>query len=468
MALTPDQIKLLVIHLVRDLETVQHASSCLPETLFDSNELLEAAIWRVSKRNYKETQRLTPKEHLLPAVQAVLENELIYNEISDDQIKFVLDWIFNYPESSLCFNLIQPILKEFILERSIRPQLEQALEGQIRYEEFLNDLNKIAQLSNFGRANRADLEKLGIDVFKSAVRIPTGFVPLDTILGGIRLGESIGLLGPMKGGKTSFCQSLACEFIKRSPDHRVTFLTYEESLLQQWPKFLICFMNKHHRQLIEGKSASQLTKEIRQDLQQAHKVLSRGLSLIDMSGGDYSGFGGIAELESTLMTLKRQNLLGQLVIVDHALPLVTNYLSAIGRDPSRHMRHEIQALCSRFRSLMIKLNTAGVLAHQMDARGNQNPNRIPTHMDAAESKLFAQYMHDVLCLGVYRPEDYVAFLNLSATRSSEPKKIFVRICGWKCRVEVARNYTIDARTNEILRVDEQQYGKFLEDEGLLT
>jgi hypothetical protein len=432
--------------------------------LFNSqSEILDMAFWVVSRDNFRRHGALTPKEHFAPAVMRLLQEQFPYHGLTDDSIAQALSLVFAYPASALNHQLIAPLLGEFVLTRRAEPHMQSMLQMGVTTE-LVEEMHRALTASRVSAVKVEDLAGLGIDAFTEEVRLKTGCGPVDATMGGIRLGEAIGLLGPMKGGKTSLCHSLTCDFIKRDPSHRVTYITYEESTRKQWPKLLISFMNKYHREKLEGKKASEIDLEILPDLKVAHAALVRQLTLVDMSGAqEGQGYGGAGELETTLETLQRNKALGQLVIVDHVLPMVTAHMGMMGLDPSRHMRHQVQAVCEKVKMLVGRLGICIVLAHQMDAAGNRNAMRKPSHMDAAECKLFAQYMHDVLCLGVKCAEDKpIAYLNLSASRSNPEKAIWVRIDGWRCRVEVA-GYVLNDR-GELVRTDEQELGRQVTDE----
>lgn len=455
--MNPQQQQLLVIHLVRDPETIRAAQDRLTDEIFDpTSELVDLALWSVSRGNFSATGGATPREHMLPSLMRKLNEELPYHGMSDEQIASIVHTIYSFPSESLDYRLIRPLLEEFILSRRAQPKLQQLAAGGGSHREIIEDLWSAVRATSLSSVEPEDLGQIGIDVFRSAQRTPTGCQPIDVLLGGIRRGETIGLLGPVKGGKTSLAISLACDWIKRSG--RVSYISYEEPTFKQWPKALVSFMNKYRHDRLEGLDPAQMTPELRADLQRAFQVLAPGLFLFDMSGTrPGQGAGGIGELELCLEDMHRRGKLGEIVIVDHVYKMVTHYMAAANSDPS-HMRHVVQEVCDRFVSLMGRLNVTGVLLHQMDAAGNKSPLRKPSHMDAAECKLFPQFLHAVLCLGVKDPSNGVAWLNLSAARSLEPKAIHVKIAGERCRVELTGAYHEDERTGRFVTDDERAQG----------
>lgn len=449
----------MIIHLIRDLKTIRAAESRLTADLFNpQSEILETSCWIVSLENFRRWGQTTPREFFIPAVLSKLTEDFSYHGLDVTTIEASLAFIFDFEEKELNHKFVLPILSKFLLTRQAAPLINDLSSGQLNTE-LIDELSKVRERSRITSADVSDLVALGTDVFAAEARIIVGYPPVDVLLGGLRRGEVVGLLGPMKGGKTSLCQSLASDWTKQRELGRVTYVSYEEPTAKQWPKFLICAMNNHSRVELEGKSASELSDAIKHDLAVASAHLAPSLSLIDMSGAvKGQGSGGISELEVCIDKLADEGTLGNLVIVDHALPLVMNYMGSQGIDPSRQMRHQIQELCTRFVSIIARHNIVGILAHQMDAAGNKNPLRVPTHMDAAECKHFAQVLHEVICLGV-KDVNNIAYLNLSATRSSAPRSIQVVIAGWKCRVEMVSGWKEDSSSNTFVRPVDLKSGK---------
>jgi hypothetical protein len=159
-----------------------------------------------------------------------------------------------------------------------------------------------------------DLSSLGLDLFAERARTMTGNRPVDKLMGGIRFKESICLLGPMKGGKTSLAHSIITDFIKMSPENRATFVSYEEPAAQQIPKMYVSFMNKYKLDDLNGKKFSDMPAVIQKDLQVAATYVNQRINFVDMSGTRGQGHGGPAELQQCLMSLHEAGRLGKLVV----------------------------------------------------------------------------------------------------------------------------------------------------------
>lgn len=466
-----DKRRLMMIHLVRDRDTIQAAFDQLEPDMFDAaTEYLDQVFWRVSQEYFREHHAPIPRLFFEYGVLGLLKDEYMsLVSIDLDGVVREIDELYRANEADLNFRAVSSYLEEFIFERSQSEVLAEIRTGDRvkSYSELISELYTGIGSVSFRDVRHEDVVATGFDIFESSNRVLTGCTPIDTLMGGITYGQAIGLLGPMKGGKTSLCHSLACDFIKMYPDEKVTFITYEESARQQLPKLYISWLNKWHRDELEGKRFADMKPEIQAELQKAQASISNSLYLIDMSGAvDGQGFGGIKELETALTTRMHQGRVGKLVIVDHVLPLVTNYMNAKNIDLASGMRHQVQETANRFRNLMERLGTCGFIAHQMDAKGNQKPTRIPSHMDAAECKLFAQYLQHTLALGTRDPENDVAWLNLSATRSGHPHAIPVKINGWKCRVETVEGYEANERQKGFTHVSSYsgKYAKVDNDE----
>lgn len=468
--LTPEQIKLLVIHLVRDPETIRAALSRVPDDLFDARqEPFERACWRVSREGFSIVGEPVPRDIFTVHVKATLDEHFPHHNLDERALSAFFDLIFRYPAASLNGALVKKTLLEpFVVGRRVQPDVHALLYSDTDQPAIIERMYRALQDAKLSTVSATDVALMGADVFQDVKRVMTGCGPIDELTGGIYVGQSMGLLGPMKGGKTSLCQSLACEFIQQKDEagrfRRVTYFTYEESATRQLPKLLICYVNRYHRDLIEGKRLSDMPANIAADLQQAHRHISSNLTLVDMSGAvTGQGVGGPGELSAVMSDMARAGTLGSLVIVDHALPLVRSYIASRGADPSAELRHALGDACNQFRTACDKLGITGLLAHQMDAKGNAPKFGAPTHMNAAENKLFGELLHDCLCLSVRDPKTNIAYLNMSASRNRPTRHIFVRVAGERCRVDLARNFVADPHTGRPISEDEIAHGVKLED-----
>lgn len=468
--LTSEQIKLLVIHLVRDPDTIRAALPRVPDDLFDARqEPFERACWRVSREGFVIGGKPVPRDIFAVNVKAALDEHFPHHNLDARRLDEFFDVIFRYPEASLNGALVKKTLLEpFVVGRRVQPDVHALLYGDSDQPAVIERMYRALQEAKLSTVSMTDVAQMGADVFQDVKRVMTGCAPIDELTGGVYAGQSIGLLGPMKGGKTSLCQSLACEFIQQKDDagkfRRVTYFTYEESAVRQLPKLLICYVNRYHRDLIEGRRLSDMPANIAADLRQAHQHISLNLTLVDMSGAVAGqGAGGPSELSAVMNDMSRAGTLGSLVIVDHALPLVRSYIASRGADPAAELRHALGDACNQFRTACDKLGIAGLLAHQMDAKGNTSKFGPPTHMNAAENKLFGELLHDCLCLGVRDARSNIAYLNMSASRNRPTRHVFVRVAGERCRVDLARNFTADPHTGRPVSNDEIAYGVKIED-----
>lgn len=434
---------MLFTHLVLDEETIKAALVNLDDNLFTSDEQPELLVWRASKSLYTRTNKVCTLSSFVAELSSLVVNSGLLVEDFSDFLKYIKD--FNTAE--LNFKIVEPWLKQFVIDRRVLPQMSALNAGVIdpttAVKEMYAAIQSVVSSSSIQCEN---FESMADDFFSTTARIPTGCIVLDTMLGGIRLGEVIGILGPMKGGKTSFCHTLAVDYMKNNPQNRVTFVSYEENFKQQAPKLIISWL-EINRNTVEGKSLKDLTPELRSQISDVSARMHRQMTFVDMSGSrEGQGYGGYVELDSALSKISASGELGNLVIVDHLLPMVTNYLSAQNKDLTKNMRHEISAAVKGMSHIALKFNVSLVLAHQLDAEGNKF-NKLPSHMNSAENKLFAQYLHDCLCLSP-RNEQNFAHLNLSASRSLANTHKLVLIDGARCRVSlVQQNMSLTSSGN---------------------
>lgn len=447
-----EQRWLLLAHLVRDPSTIQAADHRLDTSLFVyPTELFEAVCWSVSRDYYRKNRALCPRIYFEAEVKRQLEEQDFFARTPVETVDHYLNWMFDaVPESQLGFTYASVLLEKFLVSRKTEPFFQQHYQGNIPVTELIQRMYQAMQESKIQAAEKLDISNVSLDVFGLFKRIPTGYSVLDTLCGGLRPQETTGVLGPMKGGKTAFCHTLLVEYIRSRLDrsNRATLFTYEESGLQHLMKLVIAGTNKWDRDKVENKTEAEMHPDIAAGLKATLNLLSSRIQIIDMSGTvEGQGLGGVDELVCVMNEMHRVGVLGDLVVVDHLLPLATIAACARGADLA-YLRHEIQRSCNEFRATVERLNISGVLAHQLDARGNQSATRRPTHMNAAESKLFAQYLHHCIVLGVKRPEVVdgriidVAECRLSASRNLPTEgpgtAMHVWIHGARCRVDPIR------------------------------
>lgn len=456
------------MHLVRDAATIHAASANLADSLFiKPTENLELALWLTSKSCFARGNTPVPAQIFAGELGRILRDRFADGSVAYDVALAAINEIYSYPTDQLSYAYVAAWLREFVFERTLAPIINAAASGTISYDHVIERVGRVNQNTLGGATIIDDLASFGLDVFAETTRVMTGHRPTDKLLGGIRFGETIGLLGPMKGGKTSYMLSLVADFIKLSPEHRATFVSYEEPVSRQYPKLLVASMNRYKFDELRGKQYSAMSPKMQADIGIAADLVKNRVSMVDMSGTYMQGAGGAVELRQTLSGLRDQNKLGKLVVIDHLLPMVQKSMAANSIDQG-HMRHQVSDFVKAVTEMAGVFEVSCVLAHQLDATGNRDPTRKPTHMDSAECKLFGQYLHDVVCLGVRETDNNVAWLNLSCSRTVEPHAIHVLVAGWKCRVDVADNMTEDSRTRSFVSHTDAQGGRSVGGAGGLT
>lgn len=461
--LTQAQIKLLTVHIVRDIDTLRAVVDRVERKMWDRSETFEMACWEVASSGFRESGGIMPREIFEVQLRACLDREHPNHGMTPENVDTAIESLFVWPENALSFSLIRPILEEFLVARLAAVNMSALMMGTADYSSTIRELSQILNSAQLSSAKPEDLNT-GDEIFASMERWDTGCQPFDVITGGIYAGQTIGLLGPMKGGKTSLMQSITSECIRKGI--RVTYMTYEESVPRLLPKLIISFMNRHHRNTVEGKRNEDIDPAIRADIAAARLMIANNVSLMDMSGArEGQGLGGAHEMATCIENLHRNGTLGQLVIVDHVLPMVRAYANATGKDLASMMRHMVADVCNQFKSVCERVNVTGILAHQMAAKANEGKKHVPTHMDAAECRLFAEVLHDTICLGK-RNNKNIAMLNLSATRTTEPKQIWVEVAGHKCRVQMPAYRIVTDKDGCPMSEDDAEYGRLgVDDRG---
>lgn len=441
---------MLLTHLVRDPVTARAVTGKLDDHFFDPvADTITSVCWLTARDSFHAKGIPVDQTFFRAKVLERLAEDYPDNALPPEYIDDFITRIFRPDQACLNFELIRETLDRMISERVIADDVQSLMYSRRPPAEVLADM--AAKLSQHRIATTVLDSFAGArSSFSGMKRTPSGSPIFDKLFSdgqqrGFYKGQSIGLLGPMKGGKSTLAYTLVADFISCTDRvRRATFVTYEESAYHVIPKLVVACA-KVSRKLVMGVDIPDMPVEVQARVMDAIKLLDERVNFLDMSGSHFDqGKGGVDELYGKLDELYRAGKLGELVVVDHCGPLVRSSQANL-----EHTRQEIVRTCTEFNRAMLTFGIAGLLLHQMDAKGNTGGARVrPTHLNAAECKHFAEILSDCLVLEAKpSPTDNITRLALSATRTLEPDMIFVRIDGDRCRIELETRKThFDTRT----------------------
>lgn len=397
------------------------------------------------------------------------------------------------------------LLRKFAYERSIvapmRRLLQPGFAGGIPSDlgNFLKAIehqqNKITTVNTLPLANVApDMTQ---PLQQAFVFKQTGVSFVDEPLGGQRVGDACGLLGPTGGGKTTLAAHMAVNSARQcwsdtnhgAPAEASVFITVEEEAAKLLPRIWSSAFMIPREKLETMTNFNVLTTQ--QNIQEYERRLAqsninngeclseterfacgmvwlkRHFILLDLSGSDMNpnaGYGYIDEIVSYLTRLQQEHQIGfRNVFLDYAGLLVERHMAAQGiNNNDRAYRNLLKSFGDEFRrKVSERFKTTSWILHQLKGElGTANPTKLMHHSDAGESKDFAVNLAVCGCLGTADPNTGCRRLNWSKVRFRPNERITpatLRIHEQFALMEdVGSLYMVDESGRQFISRDEAQ------------
>ncbi len=365
-------------------------------------------------------------------------------------------------EGNIAFG--RQVLQRFVYERTvvapIRRMVNQPAGAGIPkdMDDFLAEVNQ--QAERIATLNMLPIlpvmPEMGTPLVAANEFKLTGVSFIDNLLGGDRIGDANGIIGPTSGGKTTLAVDMAVKTAKQEWNDAqkegrepgvVFFITAEESARKVRPRIWSAALSIPRLTLETLTDWGQLTtqatlKDYERRMQQGqehilseserylmgHAWLTKCFEIIDLSGSeDYpeAGNGGIDEIVSVIsrnLQRRRQNL--RSTYIDYAGLICERYMQSKGMD-ERNYRHLLKRFADDTRKkISERFHATSWILHQMKGdAGRAQPTKLMHHTDAAESKDFANNLAVCLCLGVPDPLTGCRRLNPSKVRFRPNEKL---------------------------------------------
>ena len=402
-------------------------------------------------------------ESLTAAAAEILENEPEYG-LSQTQLDILfrrgpdgLFWQVCHPDVELNDTnraLARDILQRFAHERTVVEPLRRVLNPALTpgVPTGLSDLlgavsRQQERLAVVGRLPEVELvPEYGSELQAAQELRKTGVAFLDDRLGGQRVGDCNGLLGPTGGGKTTLAIHMAAAAVRQcwaeaavtgTDPELVVFLTYEESGLKLRPRIWSNFFRIPRESLEtmttwENLSTQETLRAYEREMQRDQDTvlseteryqlygpqLASCFRLVDLSGSDEfpeAGNGYVGEVAAYLSRFDRKI---HSVFIDYAGLVCSRYMESQGKNDPYYYRQLLKNFGDRCRKDISERFGCTVWAvHQLRGEaGSATPYRLMRHTDAAESRDFAVNMAVCMCLGVEDPVTGCRRLNISKCR----------------------------------------------------
>ncbi len=333
--------------------------------------------------------------------------------------------------------LSRDLLRRFANERTIVEPLRRVMNPGFNQgvpenlSEFLNVIN--AQQSRLSTLNAMPETLLtptvGSPLVSPNIFHKTGVPFLDAILGGQRVGDCNGIIGPTGGGKTTLGIHLAVAGAKQAwADAHITgkhpgivvFITAEESGKKLIPRIWSAFFSIPRNKLDTLTDWNMLTQpgqldpyELQMQAGQEHKLseierymayapqLESSLRVLDLSGSDEFPNAGSGYIEEVVSYLSRYQVPIRMVVMDYAGIFCERHMQANGMD-EKNYRYLLKTFGDRCRQeIAVRFGCTCWVLHQLKgSMGKASPTKLMHHSDAGESADFANNMVVVGCLGI--------------------------------------------------------------------
>lgn len=514
--ITPGAVEWLFICFAHDRTFFNDALALVNEAHFLPNEEPLKLLWRVLchviptygavtydnlRLTYDQVLRETPQLALTPDQLEIIERP------NHDGLLFS---VANPPPDLLNagnISMARGFLQKFLYERSIVMPLRRVVQPTFMggmpadLPGFLRQIdaqqNRLSSINGMPVANLTPSIDEHIDpsyVFKR-----TGVSFIDGPLGGQRVGDACGIIGPTGGGKTTAAIYAATttakqcymEYLAGGVKEAVVFVTVEEETAKLRPRIWSNAFQIPRDKLEQlTHPASQLTNrdnleeyerrlagennvangEILSEIerfQMGSLWLKEHFILLDLSGSDAhpgAGYGYIPEVASYLDRLQQERQISfRSVYLDYAGLLVERHLQASNvRDPERAYRSTLKSFGDEFRrSISERFSATSWILHQLRGDlGTASPTRLMHHSEAGESKDFAVNMAVCACLGTADQRTGCRRWNYSKVRfraGEQIAPITLRINDYFAKMDdVSSMFTVDEATRQFLSVDDMR------------
>lgn len=383
----------------------------------------------------------------------------------------LIDLVFVGPPDSLEAargerHYIQSILRRFMNARLVNANLKNLLNtttdnsSPVEIANVLDQFRKQAQAIKFvgnEAINSAVMPMPGDKIILPPLARPTTISWIDNFIGGIRVGDVYGLLGPYAGGKTTMLTTIATRMAQQYAAHGENklsvYICYEDGAEKMnWSFYSAAahihrdrFKNKvnseafwadlstqenirpYERNIPCNRNGEVILSETERWLM-ASRWLNSNFTFLDFSASaetNYRGNGGVQEIVATLENLCDQTQMEiGCIVLDYIGPMINRELA---QNPNtRNMEQiwrQVQGIPDEVKThVAIPFNASVFLAHQL-AQGdikNIPAYRHVSHADAQGSKAFGENVHACLCLNKPDPETYVSTIHWSKIRFDRP------------------------------------------------
>lgn len=392
-------------------------------------------------------------------------------------------------------NFARELLRRFAHERTIVEPLRRVMNPGFNQgvpenlHTFLDVINlQQARLSTLNLIPEFNLAPaIGTPLTAANIFRKTGVPYIDEPLGGQRVGDANGLIGPTGGGKTTTAIHMATTIAQQcwaesqltgEKPRIVVFITAEEPGIKLRSRFWSSFLRIPRAKLDTLTDWGAFTTqenlapyEMQMQAQQEYKLseieryhlfapaMQKCLKVLDLSGSDDFPEAGNGFVPEIVSYLARYHDIIDTVFLDYAGIFCERYMAAKGMDEGKY-RYLLKTFGDRCRKdISERFGCTTWILHQLKgSMGKASPTKLMHHSDAGESADFANNLVICGCLGVEDKATGCRRLNWSKVRYRPNDKITpptLRINDdFAIMEDVSRLFTV-GESGQFMSVDER-------------
>jgi hypothetical protein len=441
--LLPSHKDYLMLCLIRCERLIISACVTLDPNDFDSTTEKDMAIlWAISLDFYRQNSQLCPRTVMQLEVDRRLsgDSSLAGNLFLRTKLTEVMDMVYAATDTEIVPAVGMDLLQTFLDERKVRPLMNMAASGGYlpsMVEQIHNTYVK-NRLTNVDSINPFDLTRPELETV-TPPGMPTTFLPLDLMLnGGPRRGDVIGVLGPTSGGKTmiGIMSGLATA---SSWNEHVMYCSYEEAVEPKMRERMWVASTNLERKRFEGKKLSELDSEAFEKLRAVGANVQK-FRMLDMSGKDGNGMGGMNEVEASI---QKEIMYGRrpcAAIIDWVGDMATKQMTKDGKTDPHLKTGYINMICSQAKTLAGKYNMWVMLLQQLNATaGSGATESLINAYQAADCKMFPTLTTACLTISPKDADSSLCRISNPKARCGGDGSVWVKIDNVHHRMQVMDN-----------------------------
>ena len=408
-----------------------------PAHFYQSGEKVFSLIWSAALDHYNDTKRLISKDILLlklaPMLQFMESGESKGQDLAATSKKLV-ETVFAINKEDFNTDYGRTLLGHFLTQRVARPKLmDLLLAGDI--QRLREETPKIMAECSVSVAKATDAMDPAYDDRHVEPPRPTGYAPIDQLLGGLRTNDFVGILAPSGGGKTAIAIGLS-NSVAKNWKRPIWYLTFEQPGNEITSRFLNCATALPRDQIECDKYKR--SPEAAEKIAKVRAEMKSLLFIYDMTSEVMrpTADAGVGGLEAMLLMTPEEER-PCLIVIDY-LGNAVDATKAAGGIFTSDKRGLYQSYMSELNTLRKRHGVTVIVNNQLSAdAGSKRPTTRTDQYSAAEDRKFSVPLNSLLNLGTIDGATQIFHVQVTKSRvASKGQEIWCRMNNGRHQIEV--------------------------------